>query len=967
GTGLDASNMESCVSYDSDADETYFFDWEDFEGGDALGGSSSDNAINDGVLGVTSCTSFSYGEYFGGSENDVQTKTDYSGHKENIGGKTYERIDWKVGDKVKICADGGVKFPKTECIYEVSHVRASGIRSSAGFRPFNEADGHGLMWDSGNADFYAFYPGDSPAKVFAYNDLLTFDVTVRLPEGQNTFTKTTSGNHTEVKPDMELAAMMAVSRNVPPASSVQLDFLPLVTTFRITIGNPSTTDDMTINKVSIGYSPLSSTPVPISGDYSVMYDKVGGSTLSSHLQLMPVYGPSVQNASFNGSVDLSSVSGGEVFLPKKNGSTVSSMSVTLFAIPLMHKGLQLKINVTQGGNTEDRILYLEKKQTNSYAPADQLEFEPYKKYDINVGIGNRWTYHLEATDISVAYNGGPGSSQLKSYKTDGVTTNSASWWVEGYSETGSTGPFTTTPPAWLTGITPHGNGVSNPTVSEPVTASVSAQTPTVTLNARTTALRGKSEVGTQSEPIDLSRVPVGNFLFFSIADGATASTYAGNPMNTANCYVVTRPGWYKIPVVYGNAIKNNIANISAYTSSASGGNVFQNFIRHDRNAITDPWIKANSGINLNNGVAELLWQDSPFLVQDIQLESNKKFIVFHVSQANIHEGNAVIALKSSASGDIVWSWHIWVYGGDDLMSINVKNNKAKSGGRPGEEYFNFLSENLGACYDSGESMVYPESNVWVKISNGRKTNVIKITRTAGPYFTTAAEYNSPYYQWGRKDPMLPSDGTNNNKFWYDKVGTISNDFPTDIWDSDGSASQANAEIANTIKNPQTFNTSPSMDNLYYNLWDTKCNETSGGDITTARFESVTKSVYDPCPPGFCLPPNGAFTGFTESGNNSSNSSEWNVSGSFDKGWLFNTTLISEPPSDIIFFPASGFRMDSNNGVVFFVSSGGSYSASNPFSSFPMYVCYLSFHTYDVLTLAKNSRAFGCALRPVAEN
>ena len=35
GTGLDASNMESCVSCDSDADETYFFDWEDFEGGDA--------------------------------------------------------------------------------------------------------------------------------------------------------------------------------------------------------------------------------------------------------------------------------------------------------------------------------------------------------------------------------------------------------------------------------------------------------------------------------------------------------------------------------------------------------------------------------------------------------------------------------------------------------------------------------------------------------------------------------------------------------------------------------------------------------------------------------------------------------------------------------------------------------------------------------------------------------------------
>ncbi|MGP1393447.1 MAG: hypothetical protein ACTTK1_05715, partial [Candidatus Cryptobacteroides sp.] len=380
--GLDASNMESCVSYDSDADETYFFDWEDFEGGDALGGSSSDNAINDGVLGVTSCTSFSYGEYFGGSENDVQTKTDYSGHKENVGGKNYERIDWVAGDKVRIFGDnvmtsGGAP---SEMVYKVtspSIKTGDASRSSASLEK-ESAGTMGLRWGSGNADFYAVYPGDSPSKLSVINGLyLTlFDVTVKLPEAQNTFTKTMSGNHTEVKPDMELAAMLAVSRDVPPTSSVQLDFLPLVTTFRITIGNPSTTDDMTINKVSIGYSPLSSTPIPVSGDYRVIYDKTVGSTLSSHLQLMPVDGTSVQNASFDGSVDLSSVSGGEVFLPKKNGSTVSSMSVTLFAVPVQHKGLQLKINVTQGGNTEDRILYLEKKQTTPFTPAEQLEFEP---------------------------------------------------------------------------------------------------------------------------------------------------------------------------------------------------------------------------------------------------------------------------------------------------------------------------------------------------------------------------------------------------------------------------------------------------------------------------------------------------------------------------------------------------------------------------------------------------------------
>ena len=235
----------------------------------------------------------------------MQTKTDYSGHKENVGGKKYERINWNVGDKVKILANG-VKPSKTECVYEVSHVTASGIRSSAGLRPFNEADGHGLMWDSGNADFYAFYPGNSPAKVSASNTPSDFDVTVKLPKEQNTFTKTTSGNHTEFKPDMELAAMLAVSRNVSPTSSVQLDFLPLVTTFEITMGNPSTTDDITINKVSICYTPSASTPKPLSGDYTVHYYKTSGVTLSSHSSggLQPVNASSITSPSQEISVDL---------------------------------------------------------------------------------------------------------------------------------------------------------------------------------------------------------------------------------------------------------------------------------------------------------------------------------------------------------------------------------------------------------------------------------------------------------------------------------------------------------------------------------------------------------------------------------------------------------------------------------------------------------------------------------------
>ena len=36
-------------------------------------------------------------------------------------------------------------------------------------------------------------------------------------------------------------------------------------------------------------------------------------------------------------------------------------------------------------------------------------------------------------------------------------------------------------------------------------------------------------------------------------------------------------------------------------------------------------------------------------------------------------------------------------------------------------------------------------------------------------------------------------------------------------------------------------------------------------MTTANDFAVVKTVYDPCPAGFCLPPSNAFTGFTDDG------------------------------------------------------------------------------------------------------
>lgn len=51
------------------------------------------------------------------------------------------------------------------------------------------------------------------------------------------------------------------------------------------------------------------------------------------------------------------------------------------------------------------------------------------------------------------------------------------------------------------------------------------------------------------------------------------------------------------------------------------------------------------------------------------------------------------------------------------------------------------------------------------------------------------------------------------------------------------------------------------DRLYYNLWSM---ENVDRD-TTPNDDEVVKTVYDPCPAGFHLPPSNAFTGFTTTG------------------------------------------------------------------------------------------------------
>lgn len=77
-------------------------------------------------------------------------------------------------------------------------------------------------------------------------------------------------------------------------------------------------------------------------------------------------------------------------------------------------------------------------------------------------------------------------------------------------------------------------------------------------------------------------------------------------MTTANCYVVRAPGTYRLPLVYGNAVKDGVTNTDSFNPGAVA-NVLSAFPKHDDGAIVAPCLTDNPGVVPEDAV--LLWND----------------------------------------------------------------------------------------------------------------------------------------------------------------------------------------------------------------------------------------------------------------------------------------------------------------------------------------------------------------------
>ena len=625
---------------------------------------------------------------------------------------------------------------------------------------------------------------------------------------------------------------------------------------------------------------------------------------------------------------------------KRGNATLSGVSVSTSANP----------NVTIMGNAGDNYtFYMIPQQLTGYVTAyvhctDGTEITVPLKGEWKAGTTrtyklsqttSTWTYTLTPTDPNRAANYDETQSQaygITSYREDPVThqQQAVAWKVVGYDADGDGNFSMAEKPTWLTGLSKtEGTGG---TAADQGTATLTKNV-TDFLAKRNKGLKEATALGSASVPYDLSLHNV---------QGATIAR------STANSYVISAPGHYRIPLVYGNAIENGNNNPSSYQTSNTGTYILSNFQDHAGHAIDDPWIeKTHGGANASVDGAEVVWADAADLVHSpsITHDGGNAFLDFEVTAADIQSGNAVVAVTkgSGASKTVLWSWHLWFAPKDALDKIKVTNHQNVN--------YYFTKEALGwkPTQWSGSTYDKPRT-VKVKVeqtvanNSTKQATVINITQKPG----NVRKGLTTFYQFGRKDafPGVAKADLASNSHFTENAGS-------------------NMSIENGIQHPDNFYTwssswysAPPTGYSYYNLWS--------ADNTTTGFNDnhVVKTVYDPSPVGFKMPASNAFTGFTANGQDEGTR---NVDGTDNVQTYYknfgHNFWTSSSKTATIYFPASGYR-NGADGLLHGELYGGWYWSAVPGNM--NNGCFLHFNPDRVYPLRTDTRGYALAAHPVSE-
>ena len=374
--------------------------------------------------------------------------------------------------------------------------------------------------------------------------------------------------------------------------------------------------------------------------------------------------------------------------------------------------------------------------------------------------------------------------------------------------------------------------------------------------------------GTTAAPVDLS--------LYNTRGTATGQAWPGG-RSTANCYIINGYGHFKFPLVYGNAIKNGATNAWAYREMDEN-EIFVNYLD---NHIEVPYIiddvKNDAGTavsGINDVVPIIVWQDEKNLVLPNSLKLSEDgglgFMEFTISEQYLKSGNIILGIReTSGSQRILWSWHIWVSARHFDETVNVSATKTEYGTKS----LDFAQWNLG--WRVPESMHYSDKNTQIRMKqNGSPTGsgesgTTTVKQTEGDVTISGSNL---YYQHGRKDPMPAA--------YQEKRGstTTNVDMTVEIhklgygtgWTQEGSVwnitKTGDVPMGTAIQNPDFLFAAEAGDWMHPRGHETtkagRWDPEKAGNYGTSRANMLKsesafahiKTVYDPCPFGFTVPP-----------------------------------------------------------------------------------------------------------------
>lgn len=242
----------------------------------------------------------------------------------------------------------------------------------------------------------------------------------------------------------------------------------------------------------------------------------------------------------------------------------------------------------------------------------------------------------------------------------------------------------------------------------------------------------------------------------------TATSYwnLANPVDggdfiaeSANTYVVSAPGYYRIPLVMGGGVKDGATVPAAYSAD--------NFKDYQGESIQSPYLQLSSEAAGIPSAAYVLWTDRSMV--DVSNETSWKvapmegaassisyyggsyWLHFHIPADKIGQG--LVHLSVTDGEDLVmWSYLLWV---------TVPEEESAPAA--------LAARNLGWVEKGmARESIYDAATAFVRLEQqkiGGKVLIVQVNRPAHTEVSLEHAGYSPYYQFGRKDPLMPGTET----------------------------------------------------------------------------------------------------------------------------------------------------------------------------------------------------------------